>query len=410
MAKQVEFGLVDRSQLEDAKRLLNKTTAGFIENMRLKDAVENDAFNKQYATSIYNAYVQQLTPQKIKRVDPTTSEVKEVDQYPDEQQMLSAASVARQKLAESTGFHTDKAIGMIDKDVEQRAKFAKKDPKKAELDYYIDTFGFEEGLRRFNTTLTGRVVAPVDERNKGAVALEQEKQKGRLALKPAEKRYQFANKETVLDNGNLAVSVFDPVTGQAKLIDLNRKAMPKAATGSTGAKVRESLVNMSAWEDQLNQYEQLLSQVMSGRVGGTIAKGAALIGLDDAARAAGGYQEALASSGARVINGERGVMTNQDVERAKKLIPLIADTDSERELKFRLLKELLAKRRQAVDAGYDGPINTPTLGNELFIPEYPDLEWDKEDSRTFQSQYGYWPSYEDAVTEQQTTVNPERAK
>lgn len=114
-----------------------------------------------------------------------------------------------------------------------------------------------------------------------------------------------------------------------------------------GAKSREQSERLTALSSNLDQYKKLLSQVKGGRIGGTISKGEALVEQNANARAAQGLENTLTGLIARVVAGEVGVLTDQDIERAKSMLPKITDNDEERALKFSLLKELIEERKKA---------------------------------------------------------------
>jgi hypothetical protein len=259
-------------------------------------------------------------------------------------------------------------------------------------------YGLDEGLARYNQTISKRSDERIAATVKGQLDVTKEKGVQDIKKIHALPSFAAAGAPAKLKNGNLGVTWFDKRTGKSGVSDSGVPFDP-TQTGAKAAnsKMLDAVANIGAYESQLEEYEKLLNQVDTGRIGGSVEKLKASVGMQDAARAASGQQEALASSGARVINGERGMLTNQDVERAKLMIPLITDTASERVLKFKLLKTLLAKRKAAITSGYDGSIHTQELNDPKWAPVYTDLNWDADDSKTYLQQFKHWPSYEEAM-------------
>lgn len=159
--------------------------------------------------------------------------------------------------------------------------------------------------------------------------------------------------------GNKQMGLFRKQDGTTYLKEIgDLKDANNAKSVEQGNRVR-------ALSDSMKIYKDVLSHVPSGRIGGTIAKGMALVEQNDWARAAGGMEASLAGSIARTVNGEVGVLTDQDIERAKKFIPLITDTDSERELKFSLLDEMMKRREEAFRGENTGNIAIDDLEARL---------------------------------------------
>ena len=113
------------------------------------------------------------------------------------------------------------------------------------------------------------------------------------------------------------------------------------------AKTTEQINKLNALESNLRQYENLILRVPGGRIGGTISKGKALVEMSPEARTVGGLENTLTGLIARIIGGEVGVLTDQDIARAKAMLPQILDNPQERKLKFDMLKQLISERRQA---------------------------------------------------------------
>ena len=122
------------------------------------------------------------------------------------------------------------------------------------------------------------------------------------------------------------------------------KRQPRTLPGASRQK--ELAGKLVSIETNLNEYEKLLKEVPGGRIGGTLSKGAALLEMNPSARAAAGLENTLAGVIARALNGEVGVLTDQDIARAKTFIPQITDNDEERNLKFRVIRDIIAERKE----------------------------------------------------------------
>lgn len=143
--------------------------------------------------------------------------------------------------------------------------------------------------------------------------------------------------------------------GTVKVVMTNAAVPPKAGSGTASAKLQDHLAQLSSIESNLAEYEELLTKVPGGRIGGTASKVAGAIEMNDEARAATGMENTLAGLVARVINREVGVMTDQDIERAKTMIPKILDNKDERKLKFDIIRRLIADRRRAAQTAGQQP-------------------------------------------------------
>jgi hypothetical protein len=127
------------------------------------------------------------------------------------------------------------------------------------------------------------------------------------------------------------------------------------------AKQSEMVDKLSALESNLNEYEKLLDKVPGGRIGGTISKIGAAVELNEEARAASGLENTLAGLIARSLNGEVGVLTDQDIERAKTFLPQIIDNRGERSLKLRIIRNIIQQRKLKMERGDVSPIDPTTI-------------------------------------------------
>lgn len=124
---------------------------------------------------------------------------------------------------------------------------------------------------------------------------------------------------------------------------------PKNETANLGAVERRGVAGAETAQSIVDELEGLFQQAggAKGRIGGTVAKGAGLAGLDSQtqafANARGGYL-------ARIVRamGEVGTLNEGDIQRAIKLIPDITATPEEAAIGFESIRRILEESKQAL--------------------------------------------------------------
>jgi len=163
--------------------------------------------------------------------------------------------------------------------------------------------------------------------------------------------------EDFASEGNRLINTFNDENGKHIGVYQNTRTfevfneelgkVPKAGEAQRQKALDETLT----LEDNLKEYEKALKSVEGGRVGGSLEKALALVEQRPIARAAGGFENALAGMIARRVFGEVGVLTEQDIERAKQMIPQITDNETERQVKFKMLRSIIESKKSRMSVG-----------------------------------------------------------
>lgn len=149
------------------------------------------------------------------------------------------------------------------------------------------------------------------------------------------------------------------VKGAKDILDFAKVAadFEKESGAGKGTKVssaqQKDLGKLGAAENVINQIEQGLGSAglqNSGplaRVTGVARNAGQAVGLDEQARIFKSQREGYLASLAKSL-GEVGSLSDQDIKRARELIPGLGDTQREAQEKIRRLRELISNNKQTV--------------------------------------------------------------
>lgn len=100
----------------------------------------------------------------------------------------------------------------------------------------------------------------------------------------------------------------------------------------------------ASMEDTLNQLQSVMQKIPSGRIEGNLAKGAAYLGMGPAPQVQKykTLSALLFGPMARQVMMEKGVLSEQDINRIREAMPQITSTQDERKAAF---EELFRKIR-----------------------------------------------------------------
>ena len=160
---------------------------------------------------------------------------------------------------------------------------------------------------------------------------------------------------------------------QAKLIQqMYEFENPQLAGGKVDANTQKEMIKIGNAENIVDQIEEDFSSVgITGRGIGQ-AKGlfSELTGASPKIRAYEAERQASIGPLARAISSEVGVLTDQDIKRAERLLPKLNDTQEEAILKINNLRRLIVRRKKLLqslpsaksESGIPLPEDTSSLG------------------------------------------------
>lgn len=245
MATPPAFADIDTSQSDLMQSIVADVSKRYTDNMMLESAVQQDKQDKLYSQKVLDSYMSALNPRKETRVHPTTGASEQIEKYPTVDEIYRVSTQARAQLAQSGGRHSVFAAEQIGKDLDARLKYSQRASKVDELQRYIDLYGEEMGLSKFNEAQVARKVAPVEAKGRADVATEEKKQEGRKEMEGVKFGYRLklegvkaekAFSPVELDNGNLAIAWHNPITHEAGTYDLGVKGS-KLGAKNAGKKI-----------------------------------------------------------------------------------------------------------------------------------------------------------------------------
>lgn len=108
---------------------------------------------------------------------------------------------------------------------------------------------------------------------------------------------------------------------------------------------KKEVLKTESAEDIVDQIQEKITRIPTGRFSGPIQYTTSALGFNPEVTAYEALRKASIGPLARAITGEVGVLTDQDIARAEKLLPKITDTTEEVELKLSQLRKSIQKRR-----------------------------------------------------------------
>lgn len=170
-----------------------------------------------------------------------------------------------------------------------------------------------------------------------------------------------------LDQAIMEAAINGNDTNVAMLMKLGEYYYPQGGGANLSAAGQKSLQSMNAANTTVDNLEAILNQtggqdngVLANIFGGvqSFAGGA---GLDENARLYESQAGSAATQLARAISGESGAMSDQDIQRAKDMIPKLSDSRQVRAQKLAILRNAIQSNAQSVmQFGGGGSVNDLT--------------------------------------------------